>query len=84
MIGLRSRAAETTGALSAFTQGVGYLFAATGPLLVGVLLGGTDNWSAPFAMLFAVLAVAAGAGWIAARERYVDDELVPARLRDGA
>jgi CP family cyanate transporter-like MFS transporter len=84
MIGLRSRAAETTGALSAFTQGVGYLFAATGPLLVGVLLGGTDNWSAPFAMLFAVLAVAAGAGWIAAREHYVDDELVPARLRDGA
>ena len=78
MIGLRTRDAETTGALSAFSQGVGYLFAGTGPLLVGVLLGATNNWSAPFALLFVVLGVAAVAGWIAARDRYVDDELAAA------
>ena len=76
MIGLRSRAAETTGALSAFTQGVGYTWAGSGPLLVGVLLGSTNSWSAPFTMLFVVLAIAAVAGWLAAGERYVDDELI--------
>ncbi len=76
MIGLRTRSADTTSALSAFTQGVGYLFAGSGPLLVGVLLGSTNSWAAPFVMLFAVLVMAIGAGWIAAEDRVVDDELV--------
>lgn len=75
MFGLRARTPETTAALSTFSQGLGYLIAAAGPLLVGVLLGATGGWGAPFALLFVVLALMTAAGWYAGRDRYVDDEV---------
>lgn len=82
MVGLRTRRAETTAALSAFTQGVGYVIAGTGPLLVGVLHGNHRDWAGPFTLLFLMVAVAIVGGWRAARPGYVDDELAPcARLR---
>ncbi len=75
MIGLRSRDLATTAALSAFVQGIGYLLAATGPLLVGVLLGISGSWTWPLVLLlFAVLGSAA-AGWYASRSEFVDDQL---------
>ncbi|MQA12682.1 MAG: MFS transporter [Pseudonocardiaceae bacterium] len=75
MIGLRARSAATTGALSAFVQGIGYVLAGTGPLLVGVLRGVTGGWGAPFALMFALCAVMIIVGWYAAGDRYVEDEL---------
>ena len=42
MIGLRARTAETTAALSAFVQAIGYIVAGAGPLLFGVLYGATE------------------------------------------
>ena len=75
MIGLRARTAETTAALSAFVQAIGYIVAGTGPLLFGVLYGATRHWTLPLALLFAALALAFAAGWLACRERFVDDEL---------
>jgi MFS transporter, CP family, cyanate transporter len=75
MFSLRTRTADATVALAAFAQGVGYLLAGTGPLLVGVLLGRPHDWSAPFTMLFVVLGVTAVAGMFASRPRYVDDEV---------
>lgn len=77
MIGLRARTAATTAALSAFVQGVGYVLAGTGPLLVGVLRGVTGGWEAPFVLMFALCAVMVGAGWYAGGDRYVDDESHP-------
>jgi cyanate permease len=44
-----------------------------------VLLGLADNWAAPFALLFAVLALSVVTGWFAARDRYVEDELPDVR-----
>lgn len=73
MIGLRARSATTTAALSAFVQGIGYVFAGTGPLLVGVLRAATGGWDAPFTLMFALCAVMVGAGWYAGGDRYVDD-----------
>ncbi|MDQ2750393.1 MAG: MFS transporter [Actinomycetota bacterium] len=75
MIGLRARTAETTAALSAFVQAIGYIVAGTGPLLFGVLYGLTNNWTTPLALLFIALAIAFASGWLACRPTFVDDEL---------
>lgn len=77
MIGLRARSADTTAALSAFVQAIGYIVAGAGPLLFGVLYGATNHWAWPLSLLFVALALALVAGWVAARPRYVDDELAP-------
>ncbi|MEW2383688.1 MFS transporter [Micromonospora sp. NPDC047707] len=73
-IGLRARTAEGTVALSAFAQSTGYVIAALGPLLVGVLYGATGGWAAPIGFLLVALTVQTGAGLLIARPRYVEDE----------
>ncbi len=78
MIGLRSRTPETTGALSAFVQVIGYIVAGTGPLLFGVLYGATGSWVLPLALLWISLALAWVFGWLACAPRFVDDELAEA------
>jgi MFS transporter, CP family, cyanate transporter len=75
MIGLRSRELATTAALSAFVQGIGYLLAGTGPLLVGVLLGISDSWTWPLVLLILAVLASAATGWYAGRDEYVDDQL---------
>ncbi|KOX14913.1 MFS transporter [Micromonospora profundi] len=73
-IGLRSRTAEGTVALSAFAQSTGYVIAALGPLMVGILYEVTGGWTAPLGFLLAALAVQTTAGMAIARPRYVEDE----------
>ncbi|MDZ5446816.1 MFS transporter [Micromonospora sp. 4G57] len=73
-IGLRARTAEGTVALSAFAQSTGYVIAALGPLLVGILYEATGGWTAPLGFLLAALAVQTGAGMMIARPRYIEDE----------
>jgi CP family cyanate transporter-like MFS transporter len=77
MIGLHARTAETTAALSAFVQAIGYIVAGTGPLLFGVLYGATNHWGWPLALLFVALTVSLVSGWMVSRPSYVDDELAP-------
>jgi CP family cyanate transporter-like MFS transporter len=73
MIGLRSRTAEGTVALSAFTQSAGYLVAGLGPFLVGVLYDLTGGWVAPLSLLIVVVAVQTVAGLIIAPHRHIED-----------
>ncbi|WP_405428307.1 MFS transporter [Micromonospora sp. NBC_00617] len=73
-IGLRARTAEGTVALSAFAQSTGYVIAALGPLMVGILYEVTGGWTAPIGFLLAALAVQTTAGMAIARPRYVEDE----------
>jgi CP family cyanate transporter-like MFS transporter len=75
MIGLRSRGLAATATLSAFVQGIGYLLAGTGPVLVGVLLGATDSWTWPLVLLMLAVLGSAVAGWYAGRPEFVDDQL---------
>ncbi len=82
MIGLRSRTPDSTAALSAFMQTIGYVVAGTGPLLFGVLFGATGSWVLPLALLWLALAMSWISGWQAATPRFVDDEL-PGALRPG-
>jgi CP family cyanate transporter-like MFS transporter len=80
LIGLRARTAETTTALSTFTQSWGYVGAGFGPLLVGILRGATGGYTGMFVLLLAGVAGLGVSGWFVTRQRYVDDEvdLVPA------
>ncbi|MFG1867628.1 MFS transporter [Micromonospora arborensis] len=73
-IGLRARTAEGTVALSAFAQSTGYVIAALGPLMVGILYEVTGGWTAPIGFLLGALAVQTAAGLAIARPRYVEDE----------
>ncbi|MFD0784327.1 MFS transporter, partial [Micromonospora azadirachtae] len=63
-----------TVALSAFAQSAGYLIAALGPFLVGVLYEQTGGWTAPIVLLLVALAVQASAGMVIARPRHIEDE----------
>jgi CP family cyanate transporter-like MFS transporter len=75
LIGLRARTAETTAALSTVTQGWGYLLAGAGPLLVGVLRGSTGSYTGMFVILLAGVAGLGITGWLATRQKYVEDEV---------
>jgi MFS transporter, CP family, cyanate transporter len=75
LIGLRARTPESTAALSTVTQGVGYVIAGAGPLLVGVLRGATGSYTGMFVLVLAGVAVLAVAGWLSTRQVYVDDEV---------
>jgi CP family cyanate transporter-like MFS transporter len=75
LLGVKARTAESTAALSTFTQGWGYLLSAAGPLLVGVLRGATGSYAGMFVVVLAGVAGLGATGWLATRDRTVDDEL---------
>jgi CP family cyanate transporter-like MFS transporter len=75
LIGMRARTPETTAGLSTVAQGWGYLLAAAGPLLVGVLHGATGGYDGMFVLVLAGVAGLAVSGWLITRNRFVDDEL---------
>jgi CP family cyanate transporter-like MFS transporter len=57
--------------LSAFAQGIGYLLASIGPLLIGLLHTATGGWSVPLAVLLVVALLQLITGWLAGRARTV-------------
>ncbi len=74
---LRSRTTAGATQLSAMAQTVGYLFAATGPLLAGALHDLTGGWTVPILFLIVVLAPLMRAGWSAGAARTFEDEASP-------
>lgn len=74
LVNLRSRTAVGSTTLSGFAQGVGYTFAALGPLCVGLLYDATGGWSIPLGALIASMAVILVAGWFVSRPVAVEDE----------
>jgi MFS transporter, CP family, cyanate transporter len=69
---VRSRHPADTARLSAMAQSVGYLIAATGPLLVGAVHEATAAWTVPLLLLLALLVPQAATGILAGRARYLD------------
>lgn len=59
---LRTRDATTAARLSGMAQAVGYLLAATGPLMMGWVFDRSGGWTAPLLVLLAVVPVMALAG----------------------
>jgi CP family cyanate transporter-like MFS transporter len=75
LIGLRARTHESTAALSGFSQSVGYLIAAVGPVGMGVLHDVTGSWTVPLIVVSIVLVPQLVTGVLVCRPRYVDDEI---------
>jgi CP family cyanate transporter-like MFS transporter len=67
LIVLRSSAPSVTSQLSAMVQGLGYLLAASGPLLAGSVHETAGSWSTALVLLLGCVLVQAAAGWIAGR-----------------
>ncbi|MEY8042652.1 CynX/NimT family MFS transporter [Saccharopolyspora cebuensis] len=72
LFGLRSPDSSTTAALSGMAQGAGYLLAAAGPLLIGLLRDLTGGWTAPLVLLLGICAAMAVAGLLAGRPVQLD------------
>ncbi len=58
-------------------QGVGYLIAAGGPTVAGLLHAATGGWAATLALVACVAAVQLVVGLLAGRNRYVGVPVAP-------
>jgi CP family cyanate transporter-like MFS transporter len=74
-IGLRTRTAGATAALSGWTQSTGYLMAAAGPFGVGVLHDATGGWSVPLVVLLALSVPLFVVGMYVGRPAHIEDQL---------
>lgn len=74
LINLRTRTAQGAIALSGFTQGIGYLIGALGPILMGVLYEWTGSWTAPIVFLLSTVVGTLVSGWVLLRPRMLEDE----------
>jgi len=75
MIGLRARTPEGTTALSGFTQSVGYLIAAPGPFVLGLLHGTSGGWTVPLWFLLGLLVPLFALGLYVGRPAYLEDQV---------
>lgn len=71
LFGLRTRSSEQASALSGMAQSIGYLLAAFGPILIGVLYDKTHSWVVPILLFIAVCILMIIAGLNAGRNKYV-------------
>jgi CP family cyanate transporter-like MFS transporter len=79
LINLRTRTHHGAIALSGFTQGMGYLIGALGPLMLGILHDLTAGWTAPILFLITTVLGMAISGAVLLRPRMLEDEwTVPA------
>lgn len=79
LIGQRTKNHFSALQLSGYVNRAGYLFAAIGPLLVGLGYQLTGGWELSMITLVALSLLQIPAVWVLRRERLVDDELREAR-----
>ncbi|QUL58136.1 MFS transporter [Paenibacillus tritici] len=72
---LRTRTVQEASELSGMAQSAGYLLAAAGPALFGLLHDAAGSWNAPLALLAGACVLLFVAGMGAGRDRYVGDRL---------
>ncbi|MFF7878935.1 CynX/NimT family MFS transporter [Streptomyces californicus] len=74
MIGMRARSGAGVVRLSAFAQSTGYLISIPGPLLVGVLYQHSGGWGLPIALMAGLMIPQMAVGFLAGRDRTIEDE----------
>ncbi|WP_369213406.1 CynX/NimT family MFS transporter [Streptomyces flavofungini] len=67
----RAGSSGEAAALAGMAQSVGYLIAAAGPLLLGILHDSTGGWTLPLTILVVLGLAMAGTGYGAGRDRHV-------------
>lgn len=72
LIVLRSATSQLAGQLSGMAQGIGYTLAASGPLLVGILIEYSAGMDMLTGVLLGFVAAAAGCALLAGRQRQLD------------
>lgn len=80
LFNMHTRTPDGTTALSSFSQSSGYVLAAFGPLLMGVLKGATGGWVAPLLFQVALTIPMALCGIAVVRSGMLEDQL-PGRAR---
>ncbi|MTD15690.1 MFS transporter [Nakamurella sp. YIM 132087] len=75
MVPLRARTPDGTVALSAFTQCLGYLLGAIGPLVFGALHDLTGDWTVPLVVAIVSLVPMVLVGVRLTRDRAIEDEI---------
>jgi CP family cyanate transporter-like MFS transporter len=75
LINSRTRTHAGSVALSGFVQGIGYIIAAAGPLVFGLLHQTTGEWRAPLVFLLILSVAAIIPAIVLARPRYLEDDL---------
>jgi len=73
LFGLRTRNHHQAASLSGMGQSVGYLIAAFGPIVVGILHDATGSWEVPLLVLLAVTVGIFVTGILAGRARFVGE-----------
>lgn len=73
LINLRTRTPAGSSGLSGFTQGLGYVVSATGPLSFGFLHTLSGGWGVPILVLTGCVAVLLVAGYLCCRPRMLED-----------
>ncbi|MGV9403998.1 CynX/NimT family MFS transporter [Streptomyces sp. NPDC003667] len=81
MVGMRARTGAGVAQLSAFAQSTGYLISIPGPLLVGVLYQHSGGWGLPIALMAGLMVPQMVVGFVAGRDRTVEDEAGEAQGR---
>lgn len=71
VIALRARTGADTARLSGMAQGFGYLLAAVGPFVFGLLHDATGSWTVSLIVLIAVMCAQMAFGVLAGRRRFV-------------
>ncbi|MGR0320052.1 MFS transporter [Agromyces sp. ZXT2-3] len=74
LVNRRTRTHAGSVALSGFSQSVGYVLVALGPVAVGILHEATGEWTAPIVLLLATAVPALVAGLVVARAGTLEDE----------
>lgn len=68
---LRSRDSQQAARLSGAAQGAGYVLAASGPFVIGLLHDSTGSWTPSLLLMLALLATQVATGLLAAKDRTV-------------
>jgi CP family cyanate transporter-like MFS transporter len=71
LVSLRTSSTSDTARLSAMTQSIGYLLAATGPFAFGLLRDSTGAWTSAMVVLAGLVVLLTVLGSIAGRPRVV-------------
>lgn len=74
LFGLHTHNAEDATSLSSLAQGVGYIFAAVAPVLIGRVYDATGSWTVPLIIMIVVAAATLVSGWLSGLDKMVETD----------